>query len=139
MIFFVLHDGFSSSHRNPDVWVFQPSLANKAAVCACVFVKGNWERCIFWQALVKRYYALSLSQQKKNNDSFAAWIWVCAFLVQNCQSACLLSLCSFLILCSRQAITKGYCSHEWMRLGLGAEESVKFPLESLECWRQKCW
>lgn len=132
MMVFFLHDGFSSSHRNPNVWAFQPRLANKAAVCACVFAKGSWEWCIFWHVLVKGECALSLSWQKKKNDSFAACIWVSVLLDQNCLSACLLSLCSFLILLERQGITKRATA--WMRRGLGVEESVRFLLECLECW-----
>lgn len=40
----------------------------------------------------------------EEKESFAACIWISVLLGQNCQSACLLSLCSFLILCSRQGI-----------------------------------
>lgn len=131
-MFFSLHDGFSSSHRNPNVWVFQPGLANKAAVCACVFVKGNWEWCVFWHVLVKGECALSWSQQKKKNDSIAACIWVCALLGQSCQSACLLSFCSFLILYSRQGMTKratAVMNETWFRCrGKCKVSSLKFEV-----------
>lgn len=106
MVFSCMISSVPHTEINPNVWVFQLSLANKAAVCARVFVKGDCEWCIFWHALVKGECSLSLSQQKKKNDSFAACIWGCVFLGQNCQSAGFLFLFSFLILCSRQNLTK---------------------------------